>query len=342
MRRRLTVCVAAAALLAAAAALGDYTTGRVSGLTARQRYPWNGLVDITFTLSGPESGYCIAVTATNMATGAEIPVRTLRDASGNSVSRFKWFAPGAVSLVWDADADTPGTIVESLALFVDTAPPCGKVQLWEGGPYWAETNIGANKPWEYGLYFWWGDTVGYRREGNAWVASDGSSENFSFDYDYAPTCGKSISTLQSEGWTTTAGVLAPEHDAAHVHWGGNWRMPTKQELNDLNSKCDWTWMTMNGVNGYVVRGRDDYASASIFLPAACHGNGTSLYYDSIYGYYHYGFYWSSVPDSDFGNDGDSSSWRLYFYWEYYRGNRSTSSTSRCEGFSVRPVQGFNE
>ena len=54
------------------------------------------------------------------------------------------------------------------------------VQLWEGGPYWATTNIGADKPEDAGLYFWWGDTVGYRRSGDAWVASDGSNRNFSF------------------------------------------------------------------------------------------------------------------------------------------------------------------
>ncbi len=30
-----------------------------------------------------------------------------------------------------------------------------KVQLWEDGPYWATTNIGAEKPEEYGYYFWW-------------------------------------------------------------------------------------------------------------------------------------------------------------------------------------------
>ena len=49
------------------------------------------------------------------------------------------------------------------------------VQLWEGGPYWAECNVGAITPEEYGYYFWWGDTVGYKRENDAWVASDGSS-----------------------------------------------------------------------------------------------------------------------------------------------------------------------
>ena len=57
------------------------------------------------------------------------------------------------------------------------------VQLWKDGPYWAETNIGAENPWDYGYYFWWGDTIGYKRVKDAWVASDGSSSDFSFDYE---------------------------------------------------------------------------------------------------------------------------------------------------------------
>ena len=190
MRTRLTISIAAFAMMAIAV-LGDYTTGRVSGLTAKQRYPWNGLVDISFTLSGPESEYRIAVAATNAATGAALPVRTLRDANGNSVSRFTEFATGATSLVWDADADAPGFVVETLVLSVVATPSQGMVQLWEGGPYWAETNVGADEPWEYGLYFWWGDTVGYRREGDVWVASDGSSTNFSFESSNTPTAKKS-------------------------------------------------------------------------------------------------------------------------------------------------------
>ena len=37
------------------------------------------------------------------------------------------------------------------------------IQLWENGPYWAECNVGASKPEEFGYYFWWGDTVGHIR-----------------------------------------------------------------------------------------------------------------------------------------------------------------------------------
>ena len=75
----------------------------------------------------------------------------------------------------------------------------GKVQLWENGPYWAETNIGADEAWDCGYHFWWGDTVGYKREGGKWVASDGSNSDFSFSEANTPTYGKDTATLQSEG-----------------------------------------------------------------------------------------------------------------------------------------------
>ena len=107
-------------------------------------------------------------------------------------------------------------------------------------------------------------------------------------------------------------------------------MPTLQELEDLYYNCDWTWMTTNGVNGYVVRGRDGYASASIFLPAAGYGYGTSLFHAGSNGYY-----WSSVPFSDNYN---IYSWHLYFNSGYL----DTDGYERRDGVSVRPVQGVTE
>ena len=208
----------------------------------------------------------------------------------------------------------------------------GKVQLWKDGPYWAETNIGAEKPWDCGFHFWWGDTVGYWHDGCSWVASDGSASNFRFWHDpiSRKTTEKSVAMLQSEGWITADNVLVPEHDAAHVHWGGSWRMPTHSELRDLLNKCDWVWSTTNGVNGCVVRGRGDYASKSIFLP--CVGEGRCHCFsrsdvDSI------GCYWSS---SLF--DVDPHSWSLSFVStkKYLARNLNR----RYYGQAVRPVQTY--
>jgi len=201
----------------------------------------------------------------------------------------------------------------------------GKVQLWADGPYWAETNVGADEPWESGLYFWWGDTIGYRRENNAWVASDGSSFDFSFEARNVPTSGKDNATLLSEGWITSDGVLAPEYDAAQAYWSGRWRMPTEQELSDIYNNCDWTWTSTNGVKGYVVRGREDFADASIFIPAAGFGQKTYRYNVGSTG-----SFWASVPDKYDIENAEA----IYFYSGY----PSIFGYFRYNGYSVRPVQ----
>jgi hypothetical protein len=237
---------------------------------------------------------------------------------------------GNYRLIWDAHADLGQVHCSNMVLRVTVDH--GRVQLWAGGPYWATTNIGAENPEEYGYYFWWGDTVGYKRENNQWVATDGSSSNFSFSEGNTLTY-KSVATLKSEGWIVSRDgthVLTPEHDAAHVHWGGNWHMPTMHELSDLNSKCDWTWTTMNGVKGYSVRGKCDYASNIIFLPCAGHGTGTSLIKAGSNGNC-----WSSVPDSSY----DYLSWDLYFGLGCHG---EAGRSGRDYGRSVRPVQGVTE
>ena len=75
-----------------------------------------------------------------------------------------------------------------------------------------------------------------------------------------------------------------KYDAASYFWKGKWRMPTQKEMEELCSKCTWTWIEYNGVVGYKVKGPNGNA---IFLPAAgysCeyYGNreavGEELYY----------------------------------------------------------------
>ena len=317
---------------AAMAAMCATAAPTVSNETAKQRFPWNGLVDITCTVSGingTTNGLKFALAAVMPDSGKVRKVYQFWVVkNGVNSTDKKVQTNGTYRLVWDAQAELGAVIYSNMVMRVNVVELHDKVQLWEGGPYWAETNIGAENPEDYGYYFWWGDTVGYKRENNAWVASDGSSSSFSFSDSNTPTYNKSIATLKSQGWITADGVLAPEHDAAHVHWGGNWRMPTKQELSDLNNKCDWTWTTMNGVNGYVVRGRGDYVSNSIFLPCVGAGDGTSLGYAGLYG-----LCLSSVPSSMVGN-----AWRLYFD----SSGHDTHYNFRYLGQSVRPVQGFTE
>ena len=306
----------------------------VTDVVAKQRYPWNGMVDITCKVSGisgtgNDHYFSVAAVMPDTGNAQKVSHFWVVQNGTNSTDRTV-SANGSYRLLWDASADLGQVAYDNMVMRVTVVDLHGKVQLWEGGPYWADTNIGAENPEDYGYYFWWGDTVGYKRENNKWVATDGSSSNFSFCSSNRPTYNKDIATLKSQGWITADrdSVLKPEHDAAHVQWGGKWRMPTNQELSDLDSKCSWTWTTVNGVKGYVVQGKGTYASASIFLPCAGYGSLTSLRDAGSYG-----DYWSSVPYS-----GSSDAHDLDFDSSYHR----TPSSPRDFGLSVRPVQGFTE
>lgn len=320
-------------LFAGLVGFSTFAAPTVTDVVAKQRYPWNGLVDIACKVSGIDE----------LIDNPKFVLSAVFPDSENIVNMSKFWvmrdgvksndlsvdSNGDYQLLWDAKSDIGEVRYTNMVVRV-TINARQKVQLWKDGPYWATTNIGAEKPEDYGYYFWWGDTVGYKRENDKWVASDGSNLDFVFNGDTCPICDKGNSTLQSEGWITADGVLAPEHDAAQKHWGGDWRMPTKQEFDNLISKCDWTWGSMNGVNGYVIRGKGDYSSASIFLPCAGYGGGTSLYYAGSIG-----SFWSSVPNTD-----DYYAWYLYFssssHYTYYY------FSYRYYGLSVRPLQGFTK
>lgn len=308
-----------------------FSAPTVTDVVAKQRYPW-GLVDITCKVEGIDETtkgfefYASAIVPNLGITNRLSHIWVMKDGAKSTDRVVK--ANGNYHLLWDAKADLGEVRYTNMVVrvIIDRA----SVQLWEGGPYWATTNIGAEKPEDYGYYFWWGDTVGYKRENNKWVASDGSNSNFSFTESNAPTYNKSISTLQSEGWITAGGVLASEHDAAQVHWGGNWRMPTKQEVYDLFSKCDWVLASTNGVNGYIVRGKGDYSSVSVFLPCAGLGGGVSL--DDAGSS---GNYWLSGP-------GSVSNWAWSLGFNSGNGNHGLGYYSPYYGQSVRPLQGFTK
>ena len=312
--KKLIVTMGVVAAMAMGAMAGSANTVKVTKF--HQSYPYTGKATVQYTVGGTLPANAVA----------EITINT-DDASATFTQRN--IVAGANSHVIDFASSFGGALVLTNASFVVTIG-LGGVQLWENGPYWAECNVGATKPEEYGYYFWWGDTVGYKRENDKWVATDGSSSNFSFSSGNTPTYNKGIATLQSEGWITADGVLAPAHDAAHVQWGGNWRMPTSDEIQALVDNCTTTWITTNGVFGRLVTGKGDYANRSIFLPAAAYGYDSSLGSTGSTG-----CYWSSSPNSDYS----IRAWYLYFGSSRFFGD---DYGDRDVGQSVRPVRGFAE
>jgi hypothetical protein len=197
--------------------------------------------------------------------------------NGRVVAPFtqKNIVAGANRHVIDFASSFGGALVLTNASFVVTIKKdiqeLGGVQLWEGGPYWAECNVGATKPEEYGYYFWWGDTVGYKPSGGTldkwgdyhdvtWVSSKGEQMgNSPFTASSCPTYGKDNAALLSAGYIDLTGNLAPAHDAATAHLGSPWRMPTKAEIDALVNNCTTTWTTKNGVYGRLVTGKGTYA-----------------------------------------------------------------------------------
>ena len=189
------------------------------------------------------------------------------------------------------------------------------------GTRWAKTNVGADKPEEHGLFFAWGETTGYTNEkylegrGFSWAGYKWCNGDFKKLTKY---CTKS-----SNGIVDNKTTLDLEDDAAYVHWGSNWRIPTFSEIEELLTYTTSEWTSLNGVNGRKFTSKIN--SNSIFLPASGVRYGSWLNDESIIGYY-----WSSsLKESNpviahnliFGPSGVDTD---YFYGREY-------------GRSVRPV-----
>lgn len=163
------------------------------------------------------------------------------------------------------------------------------VQLWENGPKFAEYNVGAanNKAEDYGGYYVWG----------------GSQDKV-------------------DDHNTGTDALTGDADTATKLWGDNWRMPTSGEFWALLDNCDVAWTYVNGVNGRKFTGKGDYASNSVFLPAAGYFSNGRVYQGP------WGHYWSSTPYRY-----NSHTYRLGFGPGY----QNVRDDERREGFSVRAV-----
>lgn len=92
--------------VAASAMALDYV--EVIDVAARQRYPWNGLVDLHFTITGDAgTKYDTSFTAKDMVGNTNIAMRTIRKADGTSAAAKEQLLPGSYNWVWDAAVDLP-------------------------------------------------------------------------------------------------------------------------------------------------------------------------------------------------------------------------------------------
>ena len=197
------------------------------------------------------------------------------------------------------------------------------------GVKWATCNVGADKPEDYGDYFAWGEIE--PKESYTW-------ENYRFrtsGYDegnvkYSKYTSIYYSSMESADHRIAADdktKLDLKDDVAHVKWGGNWRVPTDQEMFELIDSCTWTWTTVNGVNGYrVISNRPGFTDRSIFLPAT----GTYAWNPNNTSVGTWGHYWSSSVN----RDKISHSAGVLVIGSNYR---DVKKTFRFKGQTIRPV-----
>ena len=199
-------------------------------------------------------------------------------------------------------------VIENGYVWIDLGLP--------SGIKWATCNVGADNPEDCGNYYAWGEVL--PKEDYSWATYKYANGTSNGDPKLTKYCNNT--SYGDNGFTDNKTTLESEDDAAHVNWGGSWRMPTNAEWQELLDNCNWT--TQNGVNGYQVASKTN--SNSIFLPAAGSRYDTNL---SNVGYY--GDYWSS---SLLENDPDGAWYLSFFSGSVYRCGRD-----RGYGRSVRPV-----
>lgn len=167
------------------------------------------------------------------------------------------------------------------------------------GTLWSNCNLGSTYPEEYGDFFAWGEPI---------QKASFTQQNYLY---------------YSNGTYTAIGnnISSTSHDAATENLGGQWAIPTIQQLQELIDHCTWTWNSYNNIPGYTVTGTNGNC---IFLPA----NGN--YYD---GTTHdnigtCGFYWSANPGTQARNAR---------FLGFKKGEYTIQENTRDLGFCIRPV-----
>lgn len=132
---------------------------------------------------------------------------------------------------------------------------------------WANCNIGATKSSEAGDYFAWGET--------------------------SPKANYDESTYTYFDLINEGHIAGSQYDAAHVQWGGDWRMPTKWEYEELLRECTRMVTTVDGVKGCKFTGKN---GNSIFMPFAGYKNQTDVFFAGTLGEYYTDYVFVPLDD----------------------------------------------
>ena len=112
------------------------------------------------------------------------------------------------------------------------------------GTMWATCNVGADKPEDEGLLFQFGRVDGYRY---------GDINNkFRTNKQNKQDTGNIVIPKTSSGKLyDTDDILDLKDDAANVNMGGEWRMPTKYQIEELINNTTYEIKTINNASGMM-------------------------------------------------------------------------------------------
>ena len=186
------------------------------------------------------------------------------------------------------------------------------------GTLWATENIKDANGNE--LFFAWGETQGYT-SGQVGTDKNFTDSDYAFGpYDWSDETNYGITKYNEIDKKT---VLDTTDDAAIVNWGSGWRMPTKEQFDELTANTTTAWTQVDGVNGLLCTSNAN--GNTLFFPAV--GSAEDGEVGDVV---NYGQYWSvSLRD-----DGAKYAWRLDFAIGYC----GVSDSDRYYGYSVRPVK----
>lgn len=178
---------------------------------------------------------------------------------------------------------------------------------------WANMNVGAKKSSGFGTYFAWGETK--PKEYYSWNTYAWSRGNTQFLTKYSTTDRRT--------------QLAISDDAARANWGGEWRMPTVSEYEELinPANCSWEWTNKDGVNGYKVTSKK--TGNSIFLPITGFRFYADVQFRAVYGYYWTSTLYETIP---------TKAWCLEFDLSDASVSVGKLSSNRFSGRCIRAVR----
>ena len=184
---------------------------------------------------------------------------------------------------------------------------------------WASFNLGATREAECGCYYAWGETdpkASYSWNSYKWCRMSGTALT---RYNSNPELGDVDHAYSLDDYSFV-------DDAARVHLGAPWRIPTLSEMSELKDNCTWTWEERDdGVAGYRVTSKKaGYTDKSIFIPASGSRSGSS-----VGGVGETSHHWHSNVD------GMSMNYAPVFYFD--RTRIFLNNSERCYGLAIRPV-----